>query len=64
MNAYDYTTQQWVTGDAARRLLISQAQQTLALVTGPRRSEYAHATGKDPDAVAQSMRQQLQELGA
>ncbi|HJR14218.1 MAG TPA: hypothetical protein VJ833_10010 [Rhodanobacteraceae bacterium] len=47
MVAFDYTTQQWLEGDAAREVALHQAQATLALLQSPAGVDYAKFVGVD-----------------
>lgn len=62
--AYDYDKQCWVTGIAAKPLLIAQLRDSLDLLTGPRASEYAHTIkGQDLPSLVSAVRRQLAGLG-
>jgi hypothetical protein len=47
MNAYDYTRQQWVEGEEARQLLLSQAREDIELLTSDDGDEYAKLLNAD-----------------
>lgn len=64
MHAYDYATQSWISGDAARRLLITQARQTLALIDSPRGAEYARSVGRCLSDMRTECIESLRELAA
>ena len=57
--AFDYDTQQWVEGPAARPLLIEQARATLNLLRSPKGCLYLQAVGSPDDmtmAIAKAER--------
>lgn len=50
MKAYDYDRQCWIDGEPARLLRLTQIADELALLTSPRRNEYARFIGVDATA--------------
>ncbi len=60
MNAFNYHTQEWNSGEEARCLRIQQLRETYTLLSGPRGEEFARFLGiKDK---ADDMRKILAEL--
>jgi hypothetical protein len=45
MIAFDYTTQAWQTGDAAKQIRLTQLNQELELLTSPRAADYLSFMG-------------------
>lgn len=43
--AYDYEAQRWLSGDNARRELLKQTREEIALLTSNRRSEFLKLIG-------------------
>lgn len=57
MVAFDYTTQQWVEGEAAREVALQQARATLVLLQSPAGVDYAKFIGADRGvAIAEARR--------
>ena len=57
MIAFDYTTQQWVEGDAAREIALQQARATLVLLQSPAGVDYAKFIGVNRGvAIAEARR--------
>lgn len=64
MRAFDYTTQQWVEGDAAREVALHQAQATLALLQSPAGVDYAKFIGADRGVAIADARRAVLKLEA
>ncbi len=52
--AFDYDTQQWVEGPAAKSILIEQARATLDLLRSPKGCSYLQAIGS-PDSMTMAV---------
>ncbi len=69
--AYDYNRQEWVEGEPARRLVISQLEDNLAILSGPEAEDYLTATRRiddpnPPSSLADArkrIRFRLEQLG-
>lgn len=60
LNAYDYHKQEWVEGEAAKTLLLSQIDQELALLRSPDGLQYWEFI--KPRGVTESYRQYIKRL--
>lgn len=64
MVAYDYTTQQWVEGNAAHEVALHQAQAKLALLQSPAGVDYARFIGADRGVAIAEARRAVLKLEA
>lgn len=64
MVAFDYTTQQWVEGHAAREVSLQQARATLALLQSPAGVDYAKFINRDRGVAIAEARRAVLELEA
>ena len=51
-HAYDYDSQKWVAGEAARKLLVLQTAQTIAVLESPRGEAFASSYKGSPSRAA------------
>lgn len=64
MVAFDYTTQQWVEGNAAREVALQQARVTLALLQSPAGVDYAKFINRDRGVAIAEARRAVLKLEA
>lgn len=62
MQAFDYTTQQWVEGEAGRAVALQQARATLALLQSPAGVDYARFINRDHGVAIVEARRAVLEL--
>lgn len=64
MIAFDYTTQQWVKGEAAHKVALQQARAMLVLLQSPSGSDYAKFIGADRGVAIAAARRVVLKLEA
>lgn len=62
--AFDYETQKWMTGEAARKLLIAQNRQTLELLCSDKGAGYAKLMGASKEQMISDTNKELARLTA
>lgn len=64
MTAYNYKTQEWMTGESGRLLLIEQVTETLNLLSSDNGHDYAIMVGRDRHEYYMEMETELSRLTA
>jgi hypothetical protein len=62
MNAYDYQRQQWIEGEPARELLISQLRDEIELLSSVEGERYARMVNGTKDDLLKRRQAELEEL--
>jgi hypothetical protein len=62
MNAYDYQRQQWIEGEPARELLISQLRDEIELLWSAEGERYARMVNGTKDDLLKRRQAELDEL--
>ena len=62
MNAYDYQRQQWIEGEPARELLISQLRDEIELLSSVEGERYARMVNGTKDELLKRRQAELDEL--
>jgi hypothetical protein len=62
MNAYDYQSQQWIEGEPARELLISQLRDEIELLSSAEGERYARMINGRKDDLLKRRQAELEEM--